>query len=120
MKLLIAGSRTLTNEPKIRKPIHDIITFLDKPITELVSGCAVGIDKIAESYANMMNIPVKQMPADWGKHGKDAGPFRNRNMAEYCDFAVILWDGKSVGTRNMIEEMNKVNKFYVAEIVDGL
>ena len=41
-------------------------------------------------------------------------------MAEYCDWAIILWDGKSEGARNMAEEMNKVNKFYVMEIVDGL
>ena len=120
MKLLIAGSRSLNNEPKIRKLLHELITFMNRPVTEIVSGCAVGVDKIGESYASMMNIPVKQMPADWTKHGKSAGMIRNKNMAEYCDWAIILWDGKSPGSKNMATEMNKVNKFYVMEIVDGL
>ena len=120
MKLLIAGSRSITNEPKIRKLLHEIITFINKPVTEIVSGSAIGMDRIGESYASMMNIPVKQMPADWGKYGKEAGPIHNKAMAEYCDWAIILWDGKSEGARNMAEEMNKVNKFYVMEIVDGL
>lgn len=120
MKLLITGSRSLNNEPKIRKLLHELITFMNKPVTEIVSGGAIGVDKIAESYASMMNIPIKQMPADWMKHGAMAGPIHNTKMAEYCDWGIILWDGNSEGAKNMATEMNKVNKFYVMEIVNGL
>ena len=46
---------------------------------------------------------IKRFPADWGKYGKKAGIIRNRAMAEYADALLAYWDGKSSGTRNMIE-----------------
>ncbi len=61
-------------------------------------------------FAN--NIPVKEMPADWNRYGNSAGPMRNRQMAEYADAAVIIWDGYSRGTRNMVENMIRRKKPY--------
>lgn len=31
-------------------------------------------------------------------------------MAEYADVLIAIWDGKSNGTKNMIEEMQKLEK----------
>lgn len=47
---------------------------------------------------------LKIFPADWDKYGRRAGPIRNREMAEYADALLAYWDGKSRGTKNMIEE----------------
>jgi hypothetical protein len=33
-------------------------------------------------------------------------------MAEYADAAIILWDGESKGTLNMIKNMHKLDKPY--------
>jgi hypothetical protein len=33
-------------------------------------------------------------------------------MAEYADAAIIIWDGQSKGTRNMIENMIRRKKPY--------
>ena len=117
MKVVIAGSRTLTDEKQIRTLIHKFFLFLEKEIDEIVSGCANGVDKIGETYTNMMNIPVKLMPADWNKHGKKAGMVRNAEMAVYCDFAVIFWDGESSGALNMARQMAKLGKPYVLQLV---
>ena len=33
-------------------------------------------------------------------------------MAEYADAAIVVWDGESRGSRNMIDEMIKAKKPY--------
>ena len=48
--------------------------------------------------------------ADWNKHGRAAGPMRNKQMADYADVLIAVWDGQSKGTKNMIDQMNKLNK----------
>jgi len=83
-------------------------------ITEVVSGCATGVDSIGERWARANGIPIRRFPADWSQHGKAAGPIRNRQMAEYADALIAFWDRKSKGTKNMIETANRNNlKVYI-------
>ena len=102
MKVIIAGSRDIDD--------YDIIDAAVKRsgynITEVVSGTARGPDKLGEEYAINHDIPIKKFPADWNYHGKVAGYIRNKEMGDYCDAAIILWDGKSKGTKNMIDIMS--------------
>jgi len=115
MKLIIAGSRNLdiTSDN-----IYDFISCLDLEINEVVCGCARGVDKAGERWANKMNIPVKHFPADWGKYGKAAGPIRNKEMAEYADALLLIWDGASKGARNMNKIMRELGKPVYLEIID--
>jgi hypothetical protein len=106
MKVIVAGSRSIESLGVVTKAIEDS----GFNITEIVSGRAKGVDKLGEHYGLVKNLPVKLFPADWDKHGKAAGPMRNRQMADYADAAVIVWDGVSKGTKHMIYEMNKRNK----------
>ncbi len=99
MKTIIAGSRSITSYPIVCAAI----TNSKFKITEIVSGTARGVDRLGEEYAIYFNTPIKRMPANWGKYGKSAGPIRNREMAEYADALIAVWDGKSKGTANMIE-----------------
>lgn len=116
MKVVIAGCRYSDVEAKIAfndyKLLIDTIEKSSLNITEVVCGMAIGADRMGEQWAILNNITVKEMPADWNTYGKGAGPIRNRAMAEYADAAIILWDGKSEGTRNMINEMIRVKKPY--------
>lgn len=116
MKVVIAGCRYSDVEAKIIFSDYNLlIDTIEKSgldITEVVCGMAIGVDRMGEQWARRYNIPIKEMPADWNTYGKGAGPIRNRAMAEYADAAIILWDGKSEGTRNMINEMIRVKKPY--------
>lgn len=76
-------------------------------VTEVVSGGARGADAFGEEWARDRRVPVRVFPADWNRHGRAAGPIRNREMAEYADALVAVWDGESRGTKNMIEEATK-------------
>jgi len=121
MKVIIAGSRYKDSERKI--PFDDYLAVVNAiknsnfNITEVISGCAIGVDKLGEKWANVNNCPIILMPADWNRYNKAAGPIRNRQMAEIADAAVIIWNGKSSGTLNMINEMKRLNKPYFIDII---
>lgn len=107
MKVIVAGSRNIDDY----KLVVDTINRSGYTITEVVSGCATGVDRLGETWARANNVPIKEMPANWS-YGPKAGPMRNKLMAEYADAAVIIWDGESRGTRNMIENMIRRKKPY--------
>lgn len=116
-KVIIAGTRDLV----IRTgPDGNELVFLDTILCtafktlhphydlEIVSGGSGNIDKLGERWARWADgAKLRVFEADWGKHGKSAGPIRNRQMAEYADALVLIWDGKSRGSANMLEEARK-------------
>jgi hypothetical protein len=111
VKLIIAGSRTLWPSSKF---IWDSILMLKiashGTITEEVCGGAEGVDTEGQHWASHYNVPVKIFRADWDKHGKAAGPIRNKQMAEYGDVLLLIWDGESRGSANMKKQMQGLNK----------
>lgn len=117
MKVVIAGSRKIRNEAYVRSRIDEILSKWQVPVTEIVSGNAIGPDRIGETYAKMKNIPCRVMPADWSKYGKSAGPRRNTDMAKIADAAIVFWDGESTGTKHMISEMSRLKKPCLVEII---
>jgi len=106
MKVIIAGSRSIIK----LFLIQDAVEKSQFNITEVVSGCAIGVDSLGEYYAKINNIPIKQFPAPWDHYGKAAGAIRNVRMADYADAAIIVWDGVSKGSKHMIKEMKDRRK----------
>lgn len=109
MKVIIAGGRDFTNYALV----EDAIKCSAFEITQVVSGKAKGVDTLGEVWALANNVPVEAFPADWSQHGRAAGPIRNREMAEYADALIAIWDGESKGTANMIQQARnkKLNVF---------
>lgn len=117
-KLIIAGSRKFNNPNILRSYTKQILESLYKKgklypgyydSVEIISGGANGADKLGERFANDYIIQLKIFLADWNKHGKSAGYIRNEEMAKYADGLVAFWDGKSRGTKHMIELAKKHN-----------
>lgn len=115
MKLIIAGSRTIDKNKLLS--LFDINNLLDMfdlewPKEFVHGGCPKGADaycaEIADSYHDTTMVEV--FKADWDKYGKSAGPRRNKEMAKYSDVLILIWDGESRGSKNMKEEMIKLNK----------
>ena len=77
--------------------------------TEVVSGLARGPDMIGKQWAEACEIRVKGFRPAWQNPDgtTDKGMKRNALMAAYADRAVIFWDGKSKGTKNMIDQAFK-------------
>lgn len=122
MKVVVFGTRDITSYQIVEKAIQEGLTALqlDKSkITELVSGGCRGVDTIAETWAVKNGVKVVRFPADWNRYGLSAGPIRNREMGNYCDVGVSIWDGKSRGTKNMIDFLKEKKKpvhIYFAQI----
>lgn len=114
MKTIIAGSR---NADLSMKQLMDIIQLAGFPITEVVSGNSGNVDKLGEKWGLGMKLPVTQFNAAWQTYGSSAGPRRNRQMADYAEALIAIWDGKSRGTLNMIKEATKRQlKIYVTQV----
>ena len=97
MKLIIAGSRTYTNYGAVEYAMRDL-----RP-ARILSGGADGVDALGEQWARRHGVPLTIYPANWERHGKAAGPIRNAEMARNADALLLLWDGQSSGSRNMLE-----------------
>ena len=118
MKLIIAGSSHFDDENKILDIINEKIAKMDinpKEI-EVVCGTAEGVDTHGETWALSVGAEIAYFPAEWSQYGKRAGHLRNKDMAEYCDQALIIWDGKSPGSNNMIWNMKNCGKPYIEVI----
>ena len=108
MKCVIAGSRGIDNYELLDQAFTSCVW--SGKIQEIVSGRAKGVDKLGEELARKRNLKLAIFPAEWDKYGKSAGYKRNEVMAKYTDMGIILWDGKSRGTKHMIDLLRKYDK----------
>lgn len=106
--VIIAGSRTLTDYAKVRSLILECDWVAS--IRVVISGTAPGVDRLGEQWAREYGKSIIRMPADWDTNGIAAGYIRNAAMAKAADGLIAIWDGRSRGTRHMIDLMNKENK----------
>lgn len=100
-RVIVAGGRNYEADERFARLLGNFIGSSDV----LISGMASrGADREAVFWARNLGILVEEYPADWQRHSLAAGPIRNREMAQQADVLVAFWDGKSKGTRNMIDE----------------
>jgi hypothetical protein len=117
MRLIIAGSRNFNDYQYLREMamgvVNDYISeteafsgeggyALDKYIT-IISGTARGADQLGEKFAKEEGLGLEQYPAKWDIYGKSAGYRRNEQMAKTGTHLLAFWDGKSRGTKHMID-----------------
>lgn len=106
MKVIIAGGRDFDDYELLKNVCSQII----KPDWVVISGCAKGADTLAIDYAKEFNIKYEEYPANWNLHGKSAGSIRNREMLNAdATHLIAFWDGKSSGTKNMINIAKNAN-----------
>lgn len=73
----------------------------------IISGHASDADALGERYAQERGSQLETYPADRKAHGRAAGPILNAQMADVADALIAFWDGKSRGTKNMIDTATK-------------
>lgn len=108
IKLIIAGGREFRDYEYMKQECDFMLSvLLETCKVEIVSGGARGADTLALEYARERGYPVTLMKADWDTHGKSAGYIRNQEMANYATHCLAFWDGKSRGTKHMIDIAQK-------------
>lgn len=109
MKFLICGSRNWKNEKLLRKRV---LSILGPGNHTIINGACKGADLMSSSLAMDQEWKLVEVPANWNKHGKKAGPLRNHQMIiENPDLdGVIAFTNNikgSKGTKDMIFQANK-------------
>lgn len=102
MKVAVIGSRNLK--------IDDLGKYLPAETTEIVSGGAKGVDTSAREYALANSIKLTEFLPDYAKYKRGAPLKRNIQIVEYSDMVIAFWDGKSKGTKFVIETCKKIQK----------
>ena len=99
MKVAVIGSRGLT--------VNNLGKYLPEDTTEIVSGGAKGIDTCARDYALTHDIKLTEFLPEYNKYGRCAPLKRNLQIIEYADVVIAFWDGKSKGTKYVIDNCKK-------------
>lgn len=111
MKLIIAGGRDFNDRALMISTLQELVSKGDIPnCPELVCGMAKGADIMAWQLWNANHMPIHEFKADWDTYGKSAGYRRNVDMGKFADIAICFWDGKSKGTKHMIDIMKLQSK----------
>lgn len=114
LRIIIAGGRDFSNYDLLKETVNRFLSdYNDEPC--IICGKAKGADTLGEKFAKEHGYKIRYFPADWGTYGKAAGFVRNIEMAENADALIAFWNGKSSGTKHMIETAKKNNLNYIVQ-----
>ena len=104
MKVLVCGGRDYSNRAHLYEVLDKVNYSGD---VQICHGAARGADTLAGDWAADRGVISHEFPADWNKHGRAAGPIRNKQMLdEFKPNVVIAFPG-GAGTQNMIRLARK-------------
>lgn len=115
MKILVCGGREYKDRDYMFKYLDNLLETWDDFI--LVSGMARGADRLSVKWAEQNNITVEPYPANWDKHGKAAGPIRNRQMLKEAKPDIVVAFPGGDGTNDMVEIATKTKNVKVIQAV---
>lgn len=103
MRVLVCGGRGYSDSQFVSEILDGLSQEL-APITAIIQGGARGADSHAAAWADKNNCLSLTFHADWTKHGRSAGPIRNRRMIDEGrpDLVVAFPGGR--GTADMISQ----------------
>ncbi len=114
-KIAVGGSRSIESYELICSVLDNLIL----PGDIILSGNAPGADRLGERYAQEHGLQFKIIPSEWEKHGLKATMMRNEVLLKAADCIIIFWDGKSEGSKHMIEIAARAKKLLAEVRVDG-
>ena len=100
MKIAVIGSRGIS--------AVNLEKYLPPETNEIVSGGAMGVDTVAREYANRNGIKLTEFLPEYEKYGRGAPLKRNITIIEYADAVLAFWDGKSRGTKFVIDNCKRM------------
>lgn len=115
MRVIIAGSRHFKSQ-QYYGILVDAVKESGFNITNVICGMADGMDTWGKAWAKVHEVPCYEYPANWDIHGKLAGPIRNQKMAENADALILIWDGKSRGSNDMLNRAKRKNLHIFSKI----
>jgi hypothetical protein len=108
-KVIVAGCRDFADYELLKEKCDFYLQNKKPENIVIVSGHASGADALGERYAQERGLQLETYLADWKANGRAAGPIRNAKMASVAHTLIAFWNGKSRGTKNMIDTAKKHN-----------
>ncbi|MBC7076226.1 MAG: DUF2493 domain-containing protein [Syntrophomonadaceae bacterium] len=102
-RLIIGGSRSFKDYELLKKECDLFLQDVKEDKIVIITGGTRGADKLGEKYADEKGFWKRSFPINFEKFGDDATYIRNEEMVEEGDALIAFWDGKSSGTKNLIE-----------------
>lgn len=102
MRVLVCGGRAFTDRERLRSALDRIAS--DARIDVVIHGDAAGADRLAGEWARLSGIRELAFPADWERHGRAAGPIRNRRMLVESEPDLVVAFPGGRGTANMMRQ----------------
>lgn len=121
------GTKTINSLPE---SVKNYIDMCVEHGYQILIGDCIGVDTLVQEYINTIgynnvviycsgsrcrNIVnsdwhIKFVKVPYGVKGRDYFAVKDKAMAHDADYALVVWDGKSKGTYNNINNMKAQNK----------
>lgn len=99
--VLVCGGRDYNDQATVNNVLDGL--HGDFGIDTIIHGAARGADTCAAVWADIRLVTAIAFPADWEKHGRAAGPIRNRQMLDSADVDLVVAFPGGRGTAHMIK-----------------
>lgn len=108
----IIGSRDIKNV--------NFDLYLDKNnIAQVISGGATGVDTLGENWAKRNRIEFAAYLPNFNVYGSPGALFeRNKDMAKAADIVMAFWNGKSHGTKHMIDYSKSIGREVQVHLIE--
>jgi hypothetical protein len=117
VRICVAGSRSFHDPVKFDAILRAFLSWAGVEPYCFMSGMASrGPDRLIYEWAKEHGEPCFEFWANWDEYGKAAGMIRNGVMRKNLTHLLAIWDGKSRGTREMIEETSKIEGIHVSVV----
>lgn len=109
MRVLVCGGRDFDDWKVLSRSLAKICGVFRGPNPDIViiQGEAIGADFLAKVYAKYVGFSYESYPADWKKHGREAGPIRNQQMLDEGKPDIVVAFPGGNGTADMVRRAKK-------------
>ncbi len=107
-KLIVSGPRGCRKFNTVSSEIEQYISELNG-VDEIITGGSTGVDLIAKQYALDHQITYKEFEPNWQDDLNAAGLVRDAHMTEYATHLLVLSNGVTKESKNLISEARQHN-----------
>jgi len=110
MNLGIVGSRNYNDYENFKMVVIKVLElwrFKIEDVSNIVSGGSLGVDTLAEKFAEEFQINKIIHPADWNKNKRGAGVIRNTYIVNDSTHMIAFPSHFGKGTQDSIKKAEK-------------
>jgi hypothetical protein len=106
MRVLVCGGRDYRDREAVAVALAPYKPAGASEASEhiIIHGGAPGADTLADEWCDVFGVRKRVFRADWNKHGRAAGPIRNRRMLEEGKPDLVLAFPGGRGTADMVRQ----------------